>query len=58
MLHFLCGHLFQRVKILAASMKAAHDQINRATANVVPAAAVIIGYATLTLCVRIVVSER
>ena len=29
-------------------MKAAHDQRNRAAADVVPAAAVIIGYATLT----------
>ena len=29
-------------------MKAAHDQRNRAAANVVPAAAVIIGYAMLT----------
>ena len=48
MLHLLCGHLFQRVKILAACMKVAHDQRNRAAANVVPTAAVIIGYATLT----------
>ena len=29
-------------------MKAAHDQGNRAAADVIPAAAVIIGYATLT----------
>ena len=29
-------------------MKAAHDQRNRAAADVIPAAAVIIGYATLT----------
>lgn len=42
------GHLLQRVKIFATCMKAAHDQGNRAAADVIPAAAVIIGYATLT----------
>ena len=34
--------------LFAACMKAAHDQRNRAAADVIPAAAVIIGYATLT----------
>ena len=48
MLHLIRRHLFQRVKILAACMKAVHDQRNRAAADMVPAAAVIIGYATLT----------
>lgn len=33
---------------LPFTMKAAHDQRNRAAANVVPTAAVIIGYAALT----------
>ena len=48
MLHLLCGHLLQRVKIFAACMKAAHDQRNSAAADMIPVTAVIIGYATLT----------
>ena len=51
--HLFCGHLLQRVKILAACMKTAHDQRNRAAADVVLATVIIIGYATLTTCVGV-----
>ena len=48
MFHFLCRHLFQRVKIFTGFFEAVHEQSNCAAANFVSATAIIIGYATLT----------
>ena len=48
MFHFLCRHLLQRIKIFAGFFEPVHDQSNGAAADFVTAAAIIIGYATLT----------
>ena len=37
MFHFLCRHLFQRIKIFAGFFEAVHDQSNCAAANFVSA---------------------